>query len=129
MAHAPATPADVKLIMHVGSLADTQIQAHIDIAHQWVLQIEGTHTCLTDALVSQIEIMLSAHSVDSHANRVASRKIGDATDTYRKPGVLQTGFESTWYGQQALSLDCSGNLANLGLAKVTFAPFGGADVT
>ena len=122
----PATPDTVRLILET-DLTDPQLQAFIDAAAV-IITSSGMDDadCHTDASITQVHIWLSAHLAYARAGAISSEKIGDAAETKRNPGVLLTGIESTYYGQSALNLDCSGILATTGKEAVTFQPFGGA---
>lgn len=95
-------------------LIDAQIEACIAAADALVSQIEGGDACLTDATLDAIGVQLACHFCDTNANRLAREKSGDADEALRNPSSSQKGLESTWNGQNALLLDCSGQLANLG---------------
>lgn len=64
----------------------------------------------------EIERWLAAHFVAIKNPVLKSEKIGDATDTY-VGFKIGAGLDATPYGQQAMTLDTNGLLANLGKIK------------
>ena len=114
-----ADPDDVRAVIETKAL-DPAIQAVIGIANRLVTQYLAGKSCMTDELLKDIETWISAHYLSMKEQRISSDKMGDAQQSYRAPGVLQTGLESSFYGQQALLLDCSGTLVNLGKPKARF---------
>lgn len=64
--------------------------------------------------LAEIEKWLSAHfvAIDDGSARVAEKEIGEAKDKYE--GKTDMGLKFTRYGQQAMMLDTTGALANLG---------------
>jgi hypothetical protein len=117
---ARVTATEVKEIIDT-SLSDAIVTAHIDIATLVVDRVEenDAEACHTSASLAKLELLLSAHFVDFRENRISSDKIGDGAESIRNPGVLLKGLESTWYGQSALILDCTGTLANFGKLKAS----------
>ena len=122
----PATPADVRLILET-DLTDPELDAFIAAAAS-IITSSGMDDadCHTDASITQVHIWLSAHLAYVRAGAISSETIGDSQESQRNPGVLLTGLESTYYGQTARNLDCSGILATTGKEAVIFQPFGGA---
>ena len=72
---------------------------------------------LSDDLLKQIELYLSAHFATSWVKQLKSEEFGDSKDEYL--GVVGMGLKSSVYGQNALDLDCSGTLSMLGKVKAT----------
>ena len=82
-------------------------------------QIEAGSS-LSGAHLKEIERWLSAHftALNSEtAGRLTSEKAGDEYEA-KFEGSLGKGFESTVFGQQALSLDTSGYLKSVGGSKL-----------
>lgn len=70
---------------------------------------------LSGDVLDQITIYLAAHfaTVGLDKGGLRSKKVGEATETYRNPGDKDIGFRATSYGQTAMLLDTSGTLAGL----------------
>lgn len=68
-------------------------------------------TKLSDDLKKEIQRWLSAHYLAMYDRTTQSEKTGDASFTYE--GQTGMGLDSTRYGQQAKTLDCTGLLAGL----------------
>lgn len=68
---------------------------------------------LSDALLAKIELYLSAHfvAITEEKGALKSEKLGDSTDTW-DTSYVDAGFNTTRFGQTALTLDSSGKLAN-----------------
>lgn len=123
----PATPTTVQLILDTGALTDAQITGAINAAAQLILQ-QGVDdaSCHTADSLEQLHIWLSAHFCYLRAQPLSSEKIGDAAESRRNPGSSLEGLKSTYYGQTALTLDCSGLLLRAGRDAPVVAFFGGA---
>lgn len=126
------TSAEVKEIL-VTALTGTQLDPFITAANAIVTEKLGD-SGLGDTLLKEIERWLSAHfiyisnpSYSSTAKNargsVISEKVGDATieyadisrGKYSNLGLLS----STIYGQQAIVIDLTGTLANLGKKRAS----------
>ena len=70
-------------------------------------------TSLTATTKKEIERWFAAHLVYIRNPKLKKEKIGDAEDTMNL-GTLGEGLKSTPYGQVVLTLDTTGNMANLG---------------
>ncbi len=75
-------------------------------------------TTLSSDLKKEIERWLAAHFISMRDQRVKSEKTGDASFTYE--GNTGMGLKFTRYGQQAMALDISGSLDDLGSATMQF---------
>lgn len=91
--------------------------------------IEAASVVVTDRLASEslgittlkeIERWLAAHFLAIRDPQKKSQSIDGASETYVMASVTGEGLKSTLYGQQALMLDSSGVLSNLGKKKVYF---------
>lgn len=111
----------VRAIISTG-LTDDQVQLYINDA---ALAVEGCISSLDDERQVAIVKWWTAHMIASAgqargggggAGAVSSRKLGDASTTWVR-GSLGTGAASTYYGQQAISLDPSGCLAKIGMER------------
>jgi hypothetical protein len=95
----------------------------IDIANELVteccattIQVQATGFCHTTSVsvylpyrLEMIERWLSAHFYAMRDERPQMQRAGSVAETFQK--VIDTGFESTLYGQQAIRLDTNGGLA------------------
>ena len=122
---ARVTAAEVKLIIET-DLPDATVDAFIDSATKMVDLYLLDAECHTTDSLKQVELWLSADMLSVRDKALSSEKLGDAQDTQRAPGVLLKGLESSYWGQKALSFDCSGILADIGKRGVQFVTFGGA---
>lgn len=113
---ATPTAAQVKAIVTT-SLDDAVVDALIADAE---LMAGDCISGLDDDLQTSILKWLGAHFVkvvdDQGKGAVTSKKLGDAQTNYSNVG-MGAGLESTTYGQQALRLDTTGCLANLGKGR------------
>lgn len=130
------TSTEVKQIL-VTVLTGSQLDPFITAANLIVTEKLGT-SGLGDALLKEVERWLSAHfiyvsnpSYSSTAKNargvVISEKVGDATIEYAdiSKGVYPNlGLLSgTVYGQQAIIIDLTGTLANLGKKRASVNVF------
>ena len=94
------------------------LSSMVDTANLYVdtYLLEADHS---DAILEKIELYLAAHFVAITEERGAlkSSKTGDARDEWHTD-YMGTGFNSTRFGQVALTLDTSGILAGVGSAKL-----------
>lgn len=69
--------------------------------------------------LAEIERWLTAHFLAIRKPQKKSQTIGGASESYNlpNPGI---GIAGTAYGQQAIALDSSGTLANIGKSSVSF---------
>ena len=114
--------ADVKEIVRT-NLTDVEITAAINAANLYVNTFLNGQTCMTEELLTQIELYLSAHFIviNEEKGGVKSEKIGDAAQNYNTQ--TGTGFGGTRYGQQAIAFDCSNTLVSATKAAATFQTF------
>lgn len=87
---------------------------------------------LGDPLLKEIERWMSAHFIamagtDSDTGQVVEEKIGDASVKYDQ-GDFRKNLGATRYGRQAMLLDTTGKLANLGKGRAEFRVTG-PDIT
>ena len=123
---ARVTVAEVKEVIQT-DLTDAQITAMIAVANLIVTNGPATSTKPNPALsaseLKEIERWLAAHFVCIRDPVSLREKIGDA-DTWTFPAAVTTawgkGLLLTVYGSQAVAMDRSGKLANLGLMKGSF---------
>lgn len=117
----PVTVDQVKEIFPT-SLTDAEITAFITMADALVttklVPQQANFSCLTDDVICEIEKLLAAHLASMSDQRVQSEKTGDASYTYQ--GKTDMGLKSTLYGQNAIILDCSNTLVNLGKEGIRF---------
>jgi len=91
---------------------DVTTTPFITIANLLVTDLLGD-SGLSDAMLKEIERWLSAHFVAIRDPREKIIKTGDAGATFFL-GKEGKGLESTPYGLQAMAMDTTGTLANLG---------------
>ena len=107
--------ADVKKIIDTTYTADEIEDSFIPPANLLVTSAIGSNTTISSDLKTEIEKWLSAHFVAIADPRLKREEIGDAKDEYQGTiGAGSKGLMTTFYGQQAIALDPSGSLANLG---------------
>lgn len=105
---ARVTVADVRLIFET-TLTDLEIEAFINTANIVVNeQLQNSNCTYSEDILTQIELYLSAHYCTLSDRELKSEKLGDATDVYA--GVYGMGYESSRYGQMAITLDTCGIL-------------------
>lgn len=85
--------------------------------------------CMTDARLKEVERWLSAHMAAGSAagatgGQISKKKIGDAETSWAVPTVTGDNLRATAFGQTAISLDCSGRLAELGKTAPVFEVLG-----
>lgn len=67
----------------------------------------------------EIVVWLAAHLITCYERQVKSESVaGEWSVSYL--GKEGLGLEASLYGQQALTMDCSGMLAKVGLKRATF---------
>lgn len=118
----PDTDADAVRDIITTELTDDQINFFLNAAYYMALPLSGElgNCGGTDAQCSIITV-LAAHLIATMPEgSVKSQSVaGEWTVTFR--GQDGKGLEASLYGQQALVMDCSGELARLGLKPATFA--------
>ena len=105
------TGDEVKEIIDT-TLTAAQITPFITAANITVTSALSS-TSLAATTKKEIERWFSAHLVYIRNPQLKKEKIGDAEDTMNL-GTLGEGLKSTPYGQVVLTLDTTGNMANLG---------------
>lgn len=126
------TSTDVKEIL-VTALTGSQLDPFITVANLIVTEKLGD-SGLGDALLKEIERWLSAHfiyvsnpsysSINKNARgTVISERIGDTSISYsdisQSKNINLGLLSSTVYGQQAITMDLTGILANLGKKRAS----------
>lgn len=109
------TVADVKRVYGQTSRSDADIQAFINTA-ALIVSEQLTSSSLSLARKDQITIYLAAHYmvISDEGGGIKSKKIGDSAETYAVPDKT-LGYGSTRFGQQALMLDTTDTLYQVGL--------------
>lgn len=121
------TVAEVKEIVTT-SLSDTVIASLIEAASEIVTIKLGSIEVMTPILLREIERQLSAHLISirdsstiNQGGTVTYEKVGETERRYANDVLLRSQgpatLQATSYGQQAIILDISGTLANLGKRK------------
>ncbi len=74
----------------------------------------GLDPALSTAMLGRIELYLAAHltAITEEMGGLTSQAMEDAKDSYAD--VYSAGYQSTRYGQMAVTLDTSGTLKRLG---------------
>ena len=101
------------------SLGTAVINRYLNVAYYRSsgLDLSG---CGGTATMGEIQNFLAAHFIAMSREQQTEREsiAGEASANYR--GKTDMGLRATLYGQAAIDLDCSGELANVGLKKVKF---------
>lgn len=117
---ARAKPQNILDIMDT-DLDNDQISAAINTAHE-LIDSQLTNKNIPTGLLTQIEVWLSAHFAAMNDPRVRSENVAGVSSTYE--GTSGMGLQGSRYGQQAIALDYTGTLKNLGnLKRATFNVF------
>ena len=105
------TPEEVKQILDTGDLTNDQILAFTTSADA-LIEEEFVNAVISDTLVHKLTIWVSAHFIAATAvQQLESAEAGGAKASFQ--GSTGRLFQSTFYGQMALSLDPTGILSNL----------------
>lgn len=109
-------------------LTDAQINAMLNAAYYISRPISGLLTsCGGGDAECSIILWLAAHFVTIRERMVKSESIaGEWSVSYM--GTDGLGLNASLYGQQALAMDCSGELAKAGLKGVSLQVFGYEDL-
>ena len=115
------TATEVKVIINT-DLADAVITTHIGIANELVTSLLGS-SGLSSTRLKNIELYLSAHFVGIGRDKEEGQMISQAAGTdgrieYNR--ALGESLKATFFGQQALVLDTTGVLINLGVRRAQF---------
>lgn len=106
------TDAEVKEIIETSITDTTPFITTANVLIDAVLSDDIAAGDLSDAVLEQMELWLSAHFVAVRQGAPKMEKAGDGAVTYfGKDGV---GLESTPYGQQVLAIDITGKLKSAG---------------
>ncbi|OQX65415.1 MAG: hypothetical protein B5M51_00795 [Anaerolinea sp. 4484_236] len=109
---------DVREIMDT-DLSDARINAFINLAYRMIQRIDGElGDCGGDDTFDAIHVLVTCHLITSNEQVVATEKIGDTSVTYHA-AAKGTGLNATFYGQQAIDMDCSGMLSSANKPKVS----------
>jgi hypothetical protein len=111
------TAAEVKNILDNTSLSDAVIDAYIASANTFVTETLGGQS-LSDDLLENIEMWVTAHMIVTTRERVASKE-GAGTAFINYAGQWGIGLNGSTYGQMAIALDTSLTLANIAKQKAS----------
>lgn len=102
-------------------LTDAQLNNFLNAAYYAALPLSGNlGECGGSEMHCILIKFLAAHFLTVYEGQAKSESVGgEWSITYRGSDGL--GLESSLYGQAALSLDCSGKLAKLGMKQATIA--------
>lgn len=109
------TADDVKLIFET-NLGDTNLNSFIRSANV-LIDSQEDMLILSDDVLFEIELYLSAHFASSYDQRISYQSIGDSK--FKFQGEFKTLLNSTDYGQRAILLDTTGTLQDLSLGLQT----------
>ena len=115
--------SEVKVFFNT-ELADSVVEAHIDVANELVTSVLGS-SGLGDTRLKNIELYISAHLLsfrDPLTGAVAAEWIASEAKIEFSANFGQQ-LKSTHFGQQALVLDTTGTLATLGEQRARFRAF------
>ncbi len=104
------------------SITTANIQACI-LAATTLIDDNLSASGYSTAMLEIIETWLAAHFVAINDPRAKSEKIGDATTQYAM-APMGKALEATPYGQQVLTFESTGTLANLGKQKASIQAIG-----
>jgi len=102
-------------------LTDAQLHNFLNAAYYLAIPLTGNlGECGGSEAQCVIIKFLAAHFLTTYEGQAKSESVGgEWSITYR--GANGLGLHSSLYGQVALSLDCSGKLAKLGMKQATIA--------
>ncbi len=114
---ARVTADGVKQVVET-SITDANVLASmIDTANLYIDTNLVPNSSHSDEILAKIELYLAAHLValTEEKGGITRAKMGDADESYAN--VYSDGFQSTRYGQMAITLDTSGVLAKLSITR------------
>jgi hypothetical protein len=102
-------------------LTDQQINAFINMAYYATLPLVGNLTrCGGGDALCEIQKLLAAHFLTMFERQTTQESVaGEWSVSYM--GKAGEGYKSSLYGQNALMMDCSGQLGRAGLKTIQFA--------
>jgi hypothetical protein len=124
------TPSEVREVIET-ALDDGTLNAYINAAYAMTLPIASNLSdCGGNTTLALIQTYLAAHFCTLREPLTRRESVGEVTVEYlRQTGAnLAGGLAATPFGQMALSLDCSGGLAETGLKPASFQVWSHADV-
>jgi len=129
-ASASTTPSEVREVIATG-LDDATLNAYINAAYAMTLPIASSlSSCGGATTLGLIQTYIAAHFCTLQEPLTRSESVAEVRVEYlRQTGAnLASGLASTPAGQMALSLDCSGGLAEMGLKPASFHVWAHSDV-
>ncbi len=116
---AQVTPTAVKDIIETELLVSS-LNSFINMAYAVTRPLAGNlGDCGSGDTLEQIMLLLAAHFVTLRERTLKSESVGGEWSASFM-GQDGLGLNASLYGQQALALDCSGNLAKAGMKQATF---------
>lgn len=103
------TGTEVKAIFKT-EMTSTALDPFIESANV-LINAESNMLDLSDTLLKQIELWLSAHFASSYDQRIAYQDLG--LSKFKFQGEWGKSLNSTDYGQNAVALDTSGTLMDI----------------
>jgi len=124
---ASVTPAAVREIIDT-DLSDSRINSFINMAYFATVILTGKlDECGGGDALCEIQLLLAAHFLTVYQRQAKSESIGgEYSVTYL--GADGEGFKASIYGQQAIALDCSGELSKQGLKRASMRIIGYEDL-
>jgi len=121
------TPTAVKEIIDT-DLTDARINSFINMAYFATIRlIDELDECGGGDALCEIQLLLAAHFITVYQRQPKSESIGgEYSVTYL--GADGEGFKASIYGQQAIDLDCSGELSKVGLKRADMRIIGYEDL-
>lgn len=120
-----ATDADVRALVEMRSeVSTTPFITSASVYAGQFLAGKG----LSEELLTQLEIYIAAHFAVLAVERGGLLKdtMGESSSTYKQPSNRLKGFESTGFGQAAITMDPSGTLSQASLLDAQFQVISGA---
>lgn len=113
-----ATNTEIQLIIDVDtSITDAMITAFGTSASVMVDNVFADDTTLDSTTLAEIEKYLAAHFISLRDPRATEERNEEVWVKYQ--GQTGKRIEATYYGQMALSLDTTGQLAKAGMKKAS----------
>jgi len=97
----------------VQAVYPTATQPMLDVANV-LINTQLLNAGLDPTLLDKVTIYLAAHFASITDGILRRQRLGDGDESYKTPGDADQGLRATLFGQQAMILDTSGILAEIG---------------
>ena len=125
---ASAEPKDVREVIDT-DLDDAAINRFINQAYFMSIPCSGNlGNCGGNAALQEIQAQLAAHLIAMSRERQAESESIGGEASVKYGGKTGEGLKATTYGQNALTLDCSGSLARLTQKRAVFKVWSHEDI-